>query len=74
MSVGQLKVVDKHPKAAKPAQAYATLKDTKPVHMKMKGAMASAQDIVSEVLARGEWAKLRNMTGSSTEARKKRSM
>ena len=33
--------------------------------------MASAQDIVSEVLARDEWAKLRSFSVAATESRKK---
>ena len=38
--------------------AFNTVKDTKALHARMKSTMASASDILSEIMTREEWKKL----------------
>ena len=51
------------------ASSFATLKDTKALHVKMKTTMASATDIMAEVLTNDEWKDIRHLTKSTELAR-----
>lgn len=53
------------------AQTYSCLKDTKGLHTKMKSTMASASDILSEVLTNPQWKKIVPLTAASQKAREK---
>ena len=56
-------------KAGSKTASIKTVKDTKTLHLKMKSTMASASDILSEILSREEWKKLRSLVTPATEAR-----